>query len=233
MVATPLTGRAKLAAYAAMLLGVIATFVTAYHFAKTGFNWSHAAPHCPPPRLLRATQRSLPLPPPLTNRNPLCASAVRLRRQTTGADAHIFSWHPTLMVAAWMGASVQAALTYRVWALPHETAKAVHGAWHVLTLILFSIALAAVVKQHNDNGLQNFYSLHSWFGLATIATFGLNVGHKPPPALLCSSTSATAHSPHVAVPRCRLSCSSLLASTPSCTRRLRRRRVAPSCPATR
>ena len=140
MAAIPLTGYAKTAAYVAMLLGIIATFVTAYQFSKAGFNWV-----------------------------------------ATGADAHIFSWHPTLMVAAWMGSAVHAAFAYRVWPVSHDTAKSIHAAFHVLTLILWSIALAAIVKSKQENGMQQFYSLHSWFGLATIALFCLNVAAQSIP----------------------------------------------------
>ena len=89
----------------------------------------------------------------------------------------VINWHPVLMVAAWMGASVHAALAYRVFPVSHDQAKALHGALHVLTLVLWAIGLAAVLKNHNERTppLENFYSLHSWWGLATIGAFCLNV----------------------------------------------------------
>ena len=124
----------------------------------------------------------------------------------------IFHWHPVLMVAAWLVAAVNAALAYRVFPFTHDTSKAVHGALHVLTLVLWSTALAAVVKSHNDRSppLQNFYSLHSWFGLATIIGWSCNVSAQrltvppSPPSLLRRSLTAWLSCCVAAAVHCRL-----------------------------
>ncbi|KAL6011023.1 hypothetical protein ACLOJK_001467 [Asimina triloba] len=40
----------------------------------------------------------------------------------------------------------------------------------------FLIGVWAAVKFHNDKGIDNFYSLHSWLGLACLALFGIQWG---------------------------------------------------------
>ncbi|CAN1764740.1 Transmembrane ascorbate ferrireductase 2 [Linum perenne] len=51
--------------------------------------------------------------------------------------------------------------------------KLVHLGLQFLALCLSLIGVWAALKFHNDKGIDNFYSLHSWLGVACISLFGI------------------------------------------------------------
>ncbi|CAN1222909.1 Transmembrane ascorbate ferrireductase 2 [Linum perenne] len=51
--------------------------------------------------------------------------------------------------------------------------KLVHLGLQFLALCLSLIGVWAALKFHNDKGIDNFYSLHSWLDLACISLFGI------------------------------------------------------------
>ncbi|KAK8994878.1 hypothetical protein V6N11_045946 [Hibiscus sabdariffa] len=51
--------------------------------------------------------------------------------------------------------------------------KFVHLTIQCLAFILSTIGVWAALKFHNDKGIENFYSLHSWLGLACLFLFGI------------------------------------------------------------
>ncbi|KAA8530543.1 hypothetical protein F0562_005252 [Nyssa sinensis] len=51
--------------------------------------------------------------------------------------------------------------------------KLVHLMLQFLAFCLSIIGVWAALKFHNDKGIDNFYSLHSWLGLACIFLFGI------------------------------------------------------------
>jgi cytochrome b-561 len=53
--------------------------------------------------------------------------------------------------------------------------KLVHLTLQFLAFCLSLIGLWAAWKFHNDKGINNFYSLHSWLGLACLLLFGIQV----------------------------------------------------------
>ena len=53
--------------------------------------------------------------------------------------------------------------------------KAVHLTLQFLSLILSLIGVWAAWKFHIDKGIDNFYSLHSWLGLACLFLFSIQV----------------------------------------------------------
>ncbi|CAN1764743.1 Transmembrane ascorbate ferrireductase 2 [Linum perenne] len=53
--------------------------------------------------------------------------------------------------------------------------KLVHLGLQFLALCLSLIGVWAALKFHNDKGIDNFYSLHSWLGVACISLFGIQV----------------------------------------------------------
>ena len=55
--------------------------------------------------------------------------------------------------------------------------KAVHLSILFLSLCLATIGLWAAIKFHNEKGIENFYSLHSWLGLAALISFAIQVSH--------------------------------------------------------
>lgn len=53
--------------------------------------------------------------------------------------------------------------------------KLVHLGLQFLAFCLSIIGVWAALKFHNDKGIDNFYSLHSWLGLACLFLFGIQV----------------------------------------------------------
>ncbi|CAN1762832.1 Transmembrane ascorbate ferrireductase 2 [Linum perenne] len=51
--------------------------------------------------------------------------------------------------------------------------KLVHLGLQFLAICLSLIGMWAALKFHNDKGIDNFYSLHSWLDLACISLFGI------------------------------------------------------------
>ncbi|XWS30676.1 hypothetical protein CRYUN_Cryun23aG0007200 [Craigia yunnanensis] len=51
--------------------------------------------------------------------------------------------------------------------------KLVHLTVQCLAFILSIIGVWAALKFHNDKGIDNFYSIHSWLGLACLFLFGI------------------------------------------------------------
>ncbi|KAJ7518776.1 hypothetical protein O6H91_20G008300 [Diphasiastrum complanatum] len=54
-----------------------------------------------------------------------------------------------------------------------EYKKLVHLSLQGVTLVVAIVAILAVFKFHNENGIDNLYSLHSWLGLTTVILFAL------------------------------------------------------------
>jgi cytochrome b-561 len=53
--------------------------------------------------------------------------------------------------------------------------KLVHLTLQFLAFCLSIIGVWAAIKFHNDKGIDNFYSLHSWLGLACLLLFCIQV----------------------------------------------------------
>jgi hypothetical protein len=51
----------------------------------------------------------------------------------------------------------------------------VHLILHAVALFLGSFGVYAAFKFHNESGIDNLYSLHSWVGLGAIILYGLQV----------------------------------------------------------
>lgn len=113
-----------------------------------------------------------------------------------------FNFHPVLMITGFIYFMGQGMLMYRscrcckrIWT------KLLHTLFHMLAAPCIAFAFVAVLDSHNlrkdTNGnpapVPNFYSLHSWMGLATMALFALQffVGFCSFLLLMCCE-SATA-----------------------------------------
>ena len=69
-------------------------------------------------------------------------------------------------------------IIYRV--LSHEDKKLVkllHMSIQLIAFIVAVMGLKAVFDFHNSNNIPNMYSLHSWFGIATMVLFTAQVRH--------------------------------------------------------
>ncbi|KAM7506922.1 hypothetical protein LguiA_017375 [Lonicera macranthoides] len=88
----------------------------------------------------------------------------------------IFNIHPVLMVISLVLLNGEAMLAYKTVPGTKRLKKLVHLALQFLVFILSIIGAWAALKFHNDKGIDNFYSLHSWLGLACLFSFNIQVG---------------------------------------------------------
>ncbi|KAL2528390.1 putative transmembrane ascorbate ferrireductase 2 [Forsythia ovata] len=85
----------------------------------------------------------------------------------------IFNVHPVLMVIGLVLLNSEAMLAYKTVSGTKNTKKFVHLSLQFLAFFLSIIGVWAALKFHNDKGIDNFYSLHSWLGLACLFLFGI------------------------------------------------------------
>lgn len=105
-------------------------------------------------------------------------SPTRTRDQgmhLTGNDtSRIFNWHPILNTLAFAVFMAEALLAYRAplaGSLDRPAQKFLHAVLHSCSLISLILAVTAAIKSHTlkrPTPTPNFYSAHSWLGLATI-----------------------------------------------------------------
>ncbi|PIN12792.1 cytochrome b [Handroanthus impetiginosus] len=85
----------------------------------------------------------------------------------------IFNVHPVLMVIGLVLLNGEAMLAYKTLSGTKNFKKLVHLSLQSLAFILGIIGLWIVWKNRIDRGKDNFYSLHSWLGLASLFLFGI------------------------------------------------------------
>lgn len=85
----------------------------------------------------------------------------------------IFNVHPVLMVISLVLLNGEAMLAYKTVSGTKNFKKSVHLFLQFLAFFLSLIGLWAAWKFHVDKGIDNFYSLHSWLGLACLFLFGI------------------------------------------------------------
>ncbi|CAO2817201.1 unnamed protein product [Amaranthus hypochondriacus] len=85
----------------------------------------------------------------------------------------IFNVHPVLMVISLVLLNGEAMLAYKTVPGTKVFKKQVHLVLQFLALSLAIIGVWAALKFHNEKGIDNFYSLHSWLGLACLFLFTL------------------------------------------------------------
>ncbi|CAN0928961.1 Transmembrane ascorbate ferrireductase 2 [Linum grandiflorum] len=83
----------------------------------------------------------------------------------------IFNVHPVLMVIGLLLMNGEAMLAYKTIPGTKSFKKLVHLGLQFLALCLSLIGVWAALKFHNDKGIDNFYSLHSWLGLVCLFLF--------------------------------------------------------------
>ncbi|XP_022993233.1 probable transmembrane ascorbate ferrireductase 2 [Cucurbita maxima] len=88
----------------------------------------------------------------------------------------IFNVHPVLMVIGLILLNGEAMLAYKTVSGTKNFKKLVHLALQFVALFLSLIGIWAALKFHNDKGIDNFYSLHSWLGLVSVFLFGIQWG---------------------------------------------------------
>ncbi|POM62348.1 Cytochrome b ascorbate-dependent protein [Phytophthora palmivora] len=89
----------------------------------------------------------------------------------TSGDARVFNWHPLLMSFGFVFCSIQAALVYISLPFSHAVNKRIHLSLHALGFLSAVLGAVAVFRFHNEHGITNLYSLHSWLGLGVLILF--------------------------------------------------------------
>ncbi|KAG8367010.1 hypothetical protein BUALT_Bualt16G0027900 [Buddleja alternifolia] len=85
----------------------------------------------------------------------------------------IFNVHPVLMVISLVLLNGEAMLAYKTVSGTKSFKKLVHLSLQFLAFILSTIGIWAAWKFHIEKGVDNFYSLHSWLGLACFFLFAI------------------------------------------------------------
>ncbi|KAK7381120.1 hypothetical protein VNO78_33644 [Psophocarpus tetragonolobus] len=88
----------------------------------------------------------------------------------------IFNVHPVLMVIGLVLINGEGMLAYKTLSGTKNFKKGFHLALQFVALILSLIGIWAAWKFHVDKGIDNFYSLHSWLGLACLFLFTIQWG---------------------------------------------------------
>ncbi|XAR56022.1 Ascorbate ferrireductase (transmembrane) [Bertholletia excelsa] len=83
----------------------------------------------------------------------------------------IFNVHPVLMLIGLVVLNGEAMLAYKTVSGTKSFKKFVHLSLQFLAFCLSIIGVWAALKFHIDKGIDNFYSLHSWLGLACLSLF--------------------------------------------------------------
>lgn len=85
----------------------------------------------------------------------------------------IFNIHPVLMLIGFVILGGEAIISYKAYPWTKEVKKLLHLILHAIALILGAIGIYAAFKYHNESGIVNLYSLHSWIGLGTICLYAI------------------------------------------------------------
>ncbi|XP_010537185.1 PREDICTED: transmembrane ascorbate ferrireductase 1 [Tarenaya hassleriana] len=85
----------------------------------------------------------------------------------------IFNLHPVLMLIGFIIMGGEAIISYKALPLKKPVKKLIHLILHAIALILGSWGISAAFKNHNEAGIANLYSLHSWIGIGVIVLYGL------------------------------------------------------------
>nr|BAE46406.1 cytochrome b561 [Citrullus lanatus] len=85
----------------------------------------------------------------------------------------IFNIHPVLMLLGLIIIGGEAIISYKSLPLRKEVKKVIHLVLHGVALALGIVGIIAAFKNHNESGIANLYSLHSWIGIGVISLYGL------------------------------------------------------------
>lgn len=84
-------------------------------------------------------------------------------------NANKFNYHPIFMVIGLVFVMGHALISFRILPLGHRVKKYIHATLNIVAAVFSLIGLAAVIQYHNEAGIPNFYSLHSWCGISLIS----------------------------------------------------------------
>ncbi|CAN8325912.1 unnamed protein product [Cochlearia groenlandica] len=84
----------------------------------------------------------------------------------------IFNLHPVLMLIGFIILGGEAIISYKSLPLEKPVKKLIHLVLHAIALALGIWGICAAFKNHNESGIANLYSLHSWIGIGVISLYG-------------------------------------------------------------
>lgn len=73
------------------------------------------------------------------------------------------------------GLKYAAIVSYKSLPFTKEVKKLIHLVLHGIALVLGIVGICAAFKNHNESGIPNLYSLHSWLGLGIICLYAVQV----------------------------------------------------------
>ncbi|GJN02232.1 hypothetical protein PR202_ga19562 [Eleusine coracana subsp. coracana] len=86
----------------------------------------------------------------------------------------IFNIHPVVTLIGFVILGSEAIMIYKVFPTwNHDTAKLTHIILHGIATVLGAFGIYCAFKFHNEKGIANLYSLHSWFGMTTIVLYAI------------------------------------------------------------
>lgn len=85
----------------------------------------------------------------------------------------IFNAHPVLMLVGYIVLMSEAILVFKGVNGTKTYKKAVHYVIQAAANFVALLGIWAAIRFHNAKGIDNFYSLHSWFGIFTFILFSL------------------------------------------------------------
>ncbi|KAJ3680359.1 hypothetical protein LUZ60_016637 [Juncus effusus] len=83
----------------------------------------------------------------------------------------IFNLHPVLMLIGYIILGSEAIMAYKTLPFSHDMNKLIHLVLHAIAIVLGSFGIYCAFKFHNESGIANLYSFHSWLGLGTIILY--------------------------------------------------------------
>ncbi|KAH6773950.1 Cytochrome b561/ferric reductase transmembrane protein family [Perilla frutescens var. hirtella] len=83
----------------------------------------------------------------------------------------VFNVHPFLMFFGFIFMAGEAMMAYKTVRADWQVRKFVHLFFHLVAMVLGIVGLHAAFKYHNQVGLTNMFSLHSWIGIGTFTLF--------------------------------------------------------------
>jgi cytochrome b-561 len=85
----------------------------------------------------------------------------------------IFNLHPVLMLIGYIVLGSEAIMAYKILPWSHDVNKVIHLVLHAIALVLGIFGIYCAFKYHNESGIANLYSLHSWLGIGTISLYAI------------------------------------------------------------
>lgn len=74
-------------------------------------------------------------------------------------------------------AKIAAIISYKSLPFNKDVKKLIHLVLHTIALVLGIVGISAAFKYHNESGIVNLYSLHSWLGILIIVLYGIQVSY--------------------------------------------------------